>query len=320
MISEAPTRLASSATASRACADKGVVPDIPGWQLVHRLGGGGLTEVFQARPPGSPALHPAGYAVKALSARTHQPAAAYEFLCREAQAARQVESPHVVPLLAANLRQTPYFIVMPFLPGASLAELLASDSRLVLPVALWIARQVAQALDAMHAAGWLHGDIKPSNVMVAPSGHATLIDLGFARRFAESSDAWPAERPLTGSLNYLAPELLTSRIRVDVRSDLSRLGVMLYEMLAGRVPFSAADPAELVRQQREERPQDLRVVAPQLPERIARLVHSLLAKSPSRRPSACRDVVDRLAALEIQTFAERTWEHLEQLEACPGPS
>ena len=264
-----------------------------------------MTEVFQARPQSTPASQPAGYAIKTLRENRQDDGLAIGLVRREARAGCQVKSPRVVPVLAANLHQTPYFIVMPFLPGASLAELLTTGSRLVLPVALWIARQVAEALEGLQQAGWLHGDIKPGNVMVAPSGHVTLVDLGFARRLCESRDEWLVDRPLTGTLSYLAPELLTSTLRVDIRSDLYSLGVMLFEMLTGRVPFSSSDPGELARQQREEKPQDVRISVPQLPTRVARLVRSLLAKDPARRPQSPSEVTSRLAALEVETFAER---------------
>ena len=111
------------------------------------------------------------------------------------------------------------------------------------PRALWIIRQTAEALSALDRAGWMHGDVKPGNLMISPSGHVTLLDLNFARRHGESGAA--VDRCILGTFYYIAPELLTSAIRADIRSDIYSLGVVFYEMLAGRRPFEAEDMADL---------------------------------------------------------------------------
>jgi serine/threonine-protein kinase len=200
------------------------------------------------------------------------------------------------------LNEPPYYLAMPFLEGRSLAEQLRIAGQLDLPSAFWIARQVAEALDALHQAGWLHSDVKPSNIFLSPAGHVTLIDLGFARLSEERGSV--AERPVMGTIQYIAPEMLYSALGGDCASDVYSLGVTLFEMLTGRLPFDAQDVAELANQHRQELPGDLRTLVPHLPTRAARLVHQMLAKEPLRRPLAA-DLVDRLAAVEIETFAER---------------
>ncbi len=223
-------------------------------------------------------------------------------LAREAQVGRLVAHPHLVPILAADLSTPPYWVAMPFLEGMSLAEQLHAGQPLDLPVAIWIARQVTEALAALHLAGWMHGDVKPSNVMVSSSGHATLVDLGFARRTSERSAI--ADRPILGTLHYIAPEVLYSAYGGDIRSDVYSLGVMLFEMFTGRLPFDADDVAELAALHRQEVPADVRHWAPHLPTRAARLVQHMLAKEPLRRPLP-EEIIERLASLEIETFAER---------------
>lgn len=293
------------ARVSRPVAIQATEREFAGWVMSHRLGGGPLTEVFQARPAGVREISAASYVLKTVAANTRHPDAAIVALQREAHLARRVTSSHLVPILSANLAHHPPFIVLPYLPGASLAQIVERRERPDIPLALWLARQVAEALVRLHAAGWLHGDIKPANVMVAPSGHATLIDLGCASLIERSTPLRNADRPLVGSLNYLAPELLTSNQSGDVRSDLYSLGVMLFELLSGRVPFSAGDISELVRQHREDRPPDLRIVECRIPRSVCRFVATLMAKHPSRRPPSATEVVSRLAALEIETFAMR---------------
>jgi serine/threonine protein kinase len=146
--------------------------------------------------------------------------------------------------------------------------------------------------------------VKPLNIFLSPEGHATLLDLGFARRI----DARPAtiERCMTGTFNYIAPELLCKRPHADVRSDLYSLGAVLFEMLAGRVPFVAADGRDVARQHREQRSPDPRAFASNVPGELASLTMRLLAKEPLRRVQSARELVDELVRLEIAILT-RHW-------------
>lgn len=272
------------------------------WELVRLLGEGQLARVFAARPVDAPPAAPPCYAIKVLRPEWQDDARGLAFLARETHVGRKVACPHLVRVLAAQLNEPPYYVAMPLLNGHTLAERLARDEPLDLPVVAWIARQVAQALAALDEAGWMHADVKPENIFLAASGHTTLIDLGFAR--AKTERASIGERVVLGTLDYLAPEVLYSSAGGDIRSDVYSLGVTMFEMLTGRLPFDAEDVAELAAQHRQELPGDLRSLAPHVPTRTARLVHQMLAKEPLRRPVP-QDLVQRLAAIEIESFAER---------------
>lgn len=154
----------------------------------------------------------------------------------------------------------------------------------------------------MAAAGWMHADVKPTNIFVSPAGHATLIDLGFARRLEEMTSI--ATRPVLGTVEYLSPELLTASQPADIRSDVYSLGVVLFELLARRRPYVARDIAEVVALQRAAAPPDVRTLAPQIPASVAGLIRQMLSKQPLRRPEP-HELVARLTALEIETFDER---------------
>jgi len=274
------------------------------WELAGTVGEGSLTRVYRARAAdGSPGgLAP--YALKMLRAEWQHDARAVAVVRREARVGREVTHPHLIPILAHGLRRPPIYVVMPWLDGMTLAQRLASeDRRIDLPSALWIARQAAEALDALHREGWTHGDVKPANVFLSAANHVTLLDLGFARRRGETGSI--VDRCVTGTGIYLAPEMITSALKPDIRSDVYGLGVVLFEMLAGRPPFRGATLAELAAQHCQARAPDLRRLVPEAPAGVARLVADMLAKQPLRRPQTPAELIDRLVRLEIANFARR---------------
>jgi serine/threonine protein kinase len=273
------------------------------WRLMRRIGEGQLCRVYAAKPVTHAADRPADYAVKILTERWADHPAAIEVMRREAVVGRKISHPHLVSVLSAHVGAAPYFLVMPLLDGASLAERLAAAERPSVPAALWFARQTAEALDALHQEGWMHADVKPSNILVSPDGHATLLDLGFARQPADATSI--VNRCVTGTMQYIAPEMLTSALRPDIRSDIYSLGATLYEALGGRPPFQAPSLEQLADMHRQIEPRPLRLLNPVLPGDVARFVHQMLAKEPLRRPQTPAEVVERLVSLEIQTFHMR---------------
>jgi serine/threonine protein kinase len=272
------------------------------WQLVRLVAEGALARLYQARPAES-RDRPALYALKLLRERWHESPEAVACLRREAMLGRSVSHAHLVSVLAAHVNEPPYYLVMPWLQGATLAARLAGGWRPALSAALWISRQIAEALAALHADGWMHADVKSSNVLVSGDLHATLLDLGFARRVEETANL--ADRPVVGTAHYVAPEMITSVWGADIRSDIYSLGVLLYELLAGRLPFPGGDLSTIVRAHRDAWPQPLRHLAPHVPHDVAWLVHEMLAKDPLRRPQTPRELAERLIRLEIATLAER---------------
>ncbi|MGD0901076.1 MAG: serine/threonine-protein kinase [Thermoguttaceae bacterium] len=311
---ESPVQIDAEAACRTAAG--GTVPRLAGhWELVALAAEGSWAQVYCARPAGSPPDSPAAYAVKTLRPDRQGDATALGLLAREALAGRSVSHPHLISILEVQLRQAPPLVVMPWLEGATLAARLAAGWGPDLPEALWIARQAAEALAALDSAGWIHGDIKPSNLFVSPEGHVTLLDLGFARHRGDAPHRGAtmlrmvpgpaAGRCLIGTPYYLAPECFSDSLGPDIRSDLYSLGIVLYELLSGRLPFERQDLAGLANQHKRTAPVRLGRLAPHLPLEVARLVHEMLAKDPLRRPQAPGEVVGRLVGLEIATFTER---------------
>jgi serine/threonine-protein kinase len=132
------------------------------------------------------------------------------------------------------------------------------------------------------------------------------LDLNFARQSDESGAA--VDRCILGTFYYIAPELLTSAMRADIRSDIYSLGVVFFEMLGGRRPFEAEDMADLASQHLQSSPPDLKELAPHLSDGVVQLVRRMIAKDPSRRPQSPEELIADLMRLEIETFSERDGE------------
>jgi serine/threonine protein kinase len=271
------------------------------WQLTQRIARGPLCDVYRARPQSS--AGPAGYALKLLRPEWQEHPQAIALMRREAQVGNCVSHRHLVAVLSAQADMAPYFLVTPWLDGATLEGYLQANGRLPLAIALWIARQTAEALDALYSAGWMHGDIKPANVHIAQGWHLTLLDLGFARRLNNPGTA--ADRFGLGSASYLAPETITSRLATDIRSDIYSLGATLFPTLSGRPPYLCESLEAMVHAHRRQAPPRLRSLVATLPSEVAELVQAMLAKDPLRRPQTPAELVSQLVRLEIDALAER---------------
>lgn len=276
------------------------LPRIGEWQPVRLIGEGQLCRVYAARPLSHGGDRAAVYALKLLDERWSAEPAAIEVMRREAIVGRKLSHPHLISVLSAHVEAAPCFLIMPLLEGRTLSQQFSRGDRPSLPMALWIARQTAEALDALHQSGWMHADVKPSNLFLSPDGHVTLLDLGFARRPDDTASI--INRCVTGTMHYIAPEMITSALRPDIRSDIYSLGATLYELLAGRPPFIARSMEQLAELHRQAEPELLRKLSPLVPTPVARLVHQMLSKEPLRRPQTPAEVVDRLVALEIENF------------------
>lgn len=270
------------------------------WQLTKLAGKGSFTDVYLARPMGCRPNWPADYAVKVLREQYVGDQVATDLLRREVEVASQVSHQHLVPVLEAQFGESANYLVMPRLKGVSVGQALAKTGYISVRQTLWITRQIAEALGTMHGAGWLHGDVKPENVMVSSDGHATLIDLGFALR---KSEAMMTElRTARGTLKYVAPETMTSAYASDERSDIYSLGISLYQMLTGQLPFAANDPAELIESHRGQPIPDPRKFNARIPDDLVRLLSRMTAKQPSRRPQSIRELLVNLVPLEVSAM------------------
>jgi serine/threonine-protein kinase len=274
------------------------------WQLVRLLSESEMARVYVARAADAGQDAPASYVLKVLRNPWWRDPQAIEMQRRAAWIGRTLSHPNLLPVLSAGVQHPPFYLVSPKLAGQQLGRVLQDEAQLPTPVILWIVRQVAEALHALHeTVGMIHADVKPANIMVSGEGHATLIDLGYAQSKTETRH-W-SSRPVVGTLHYIAPETITSSLVAEPSSDLYSLGVTFYQMLTGRLPFPVDDPKELVRLHREASPECVRQLVPDLPKPVASLVHRLLAKNPLRRPGSAQELACELTRLEIDCFGLR---------------
>jgi len=278
-------------------------PSIGRWQIVQLLGKGPWSRVYRAKPVGSDVEAHTDYAIKvARQDADADGATAVRLIRREASVGLAVAHPHLTCVLSSHVSQSPHYVVMPYLKGVTLEAALDEAGSVLTPHALWIARQTAQAIGALHEYGWLHSDVKPHNIFVSQGGRVTLLDLGLARRIGHAECA--SDGPLVGTLAYAAPEAFSSVEEAGPSSDIYSLGVTLFRMLTGTLPFAGSAAKDLAAAHLNSTPPDPRQFNPQLPIRVVRLIRRMLAKQPLSRPPAA-ELVAWLAELEIDTLDER---------------
>jgi serine/threonine protein kinase len=275
------------------------LPRIPGYELTARLGGGPLTTVYAGQELGTD--RPC--AVKVLRPEWEDEPSVVKLLQREARVGLSLRHPRLVQLLDAHVTRPPFFLVMELVHGESLRKRLDREYRLQVSSALWVTRQTAEALARLHQAGFVHGDVKPDNIRLIDTGSAVLIDLGFAHRPGENA-SFLAQGYILGTVNYLAPELCVLSPEDSTANDVFSLGVTLFEMLSGRLPYPGGSTEKVLRRHAADPPADIRRYVVNVANDLASLIDRMLARRPGDRPSASA-VLQRLIQLEIATLGRR---------------
>jgi serine/threonine protein kinase len=266
------------------------------YRVTGKLGTGGMGVVYEAEDTRLPRK----VALKFLPEDVaDDPDAARRFR-REAETIALLNHPNICTIYDIDEHQGRAFIAMECAAGMNLKAYMARKT-LATAELIDIAQQVTRALDAAHARGIVHRDIKPGNIVVSPQQQVKVLDFGLARRFRAESGALGPDgstipgRPM-GTANYMAPERIL-QLPLDPRSDLFSLGVVIYEMATGRLPFGAPSPSEIVTNVLEKEPAPVTSLSADRPRELDRIVKHLLAKRAADRFQSAAELQEALTAL-----------------------
>ncbi len=247
-------------------------PTVGIWRLTGTLHRGKWCDLYGAQPADATGSPRSDYVVKIVRRSTQEDPEAARQIRTEAAAGTSARQPHLVTILDGQLDGARPYIVMPRIEAVTLTSVMASANPLFpqpLPVVLWWLRQCAQGLVALHSAGWVHGDIKPDNILLDTRGHVTVIDLGLAQRIGTLS---PTQ--FSGTPDYSAPERLACQSPWQPSSDIYALGVVLDRLLTSQS---------------------------KIPTSLLQWKNRALSEDPAARPTAVSSV-DSLLKLEIETL------------------
>jgi serine/threonine protein kinase len=272
------------------------------YRITAPLGEGGMAAVYKAFQPGVDRF----VALKVLPQHYAKDPQFVERFEREAKVLAKLQHPHILPVHDFGEADGGYtYIVMPFVESGDLAELM-TQRRLSLPEISRIIGQVGDALDYAHSQGIVHRDVKPSNILVDGRGNCLLTDFGLAKIVSGYANKLTGSGFVVGTPEYMAPEQGMSEA-TDGRCDIYALGVILYELVTGRVPFSAETPVAIILKHVSDPLPPPRQINPNIPEVVEQVILKAMAKSPADRYATPGDMIEALqAAIQIITPTQQT--------------
>ncbi|HUA94597.1 MAG TPA: Stk1 family PASTA domain-containing Ser/Thr kinase [Acidimicrobiales bacterium] len=254
------------------------------YELTHLIARGGMAQVYRARDR----LLDRPVAIKVLFPELSVDRAFVERFRREAQAAANLSHPNIVPVFDWGEDGGTYFIVMEFVDGQPLSAILRSTGTLPPTRVADIGANVAAALSYAHRHGVIHRDVKPGNVLITEDQQVKVTDFGIARA-VNTEESLTQTGAVMGTATYFSPEQAEG-VGVDARSDIYSLGVVLYEMVAGRPPFLGDTPVAVASKHVRDYPPRLRDLAPLVPPALEAVIMKAMAKSPSDRYATADDL------------------------------
>lgn len=258
------------------------------YEIEKLLGSGGMGAVYLAKDRILASDH---VAIKVLHRQLAFEQKYTQRFLREVQLMRRVNHPNVVRTFDVGADGDTVYLTMEYAPGRSLLRLIERDNLAVEQLPELII-QICEGLEAIHSAGIIHRDLKPENIIVVEDGTAKITDFGVARpEFSELT----AHNEIIGSAAYMAPEVWSGK-SLTTSLDLYGLGIILYEMATGSLPFEAESPAALMRKHLDEEPVAPREVNKAVPQWLNRVILRLMAKAPEDRPRSAREVIEMVQA------------------------
>jgi hypothetical protein len=278
---------------------------LAGYEIQERIGRGGMAVVYRALDLRLGRL----VALKVLAPHLGEDEAFRQRFMRESRAAAGVDHPHIVPVFEAGEAAGVLFIAMRYVSGGDVRSLIEAQGRLSAARTARIAGQVASALDAAHAHGLVHRDVKPANILLGQASgsdvdHVYLSDFGLSKHSLAPTTLTSTGQFL-GTLDYVAPEQIQGH-PVDGRADQYGLACAVVEMLSGAPPFRREDSMALMWAQLEAAPPRLTERRPELPPAVDEVIATAMSKAPAGRYPTCRDFAAALATAVDQHVPQRT--------------
>lgn len=254
------------------------------YTILERIGGGGMADVYRAHDK----LLDRSVAVKVLRSQFTNDDDFVTRFRREAQAAAKLSHPNIVNIYDVGKDEDVYYIVMEYISGETLKDRIQREAPLPIEIAVNIAMEIAEALEHAHQNGIIHCDIKPHNILMTRSGRIKVTDFGIAR--AVTSSTMTQTGTIIGSVHYFSPEQAKGSI-IGAKSDIYSLGVVLYEMLTGKVPFTGESPISIALKHLQEEPQPPRETNPEIPPWIEAIILKAMAKEPAARFESITEII-----------------------------
>ena len=255
------------------------------YELQELIGGGGMADVYRAKD----LLLDRLVAVKILHEQFKRDTEFIQKFHKEAQAAAKLTHPNIVNIFDVGVMGDDHYIVMEYVPGSTLKDRIKQEGHLSVADSLQVARDIASALAHAHANNLVHCDIKPHNILMMPDGSAKVADFGIARAVTESTMTYTGN--VVGSVHYFSPEQAKGTM-ITPRSDVYALGVVMYEMLTGQLPFTGETPVSIAMKHLQEEPRSVRQLDSSIPPVVEAIVARAMQKDANMRPSSSELVQD----------------------------
>ncbi len=284
------------------------------FRLEEQIGAGGMSTVYRAFDP----TLERWVAIKLMHRDMSADADQLERFRREARAVARLSHPHVVTVIDAGEDDGTPFIVLEYVEGETLKERIRRLGRLPVAEAVAYAIEVGRALSAAHAEKLVHRDVKPQNVLIDPEGRAKVTDFGIARSLEAHGLTAPGR--VLGTTDYVSPEQALGH-DVTEQSDVYSLGIVLYEMLAGQVPFKADTQVAVAMKHVQDRLPDIQKLRPEISSALAAVIERATAKETGNRYATAAEMVhdlEQVLAIEAARAGETSGEATTVLRALPG--
>jgi serine/threonine protein kinase len=287
--------------------EQGQMQQIPGYQIISKLGAGAMAAVFKARQLSLDRI----VAVKVLPKRLSENKEFVDRFYKEGKAAARLNHPNIVGAVDVGEANGFHYFVMEYVEGQTVFDKLEKGERYTEKEALKLIIQTCEALAHAHKAGFIHRDVKPKNIMITKDGNAKLADMGLARETSDAEAAQAEAGKAYGTPYYIAPEQIRGELDVDARADLYSLGATFYHMVTGRVPFDAPTPSAVMHKHLREDLIPPDHLNPDLSAGVGEIIEVAMKKKAKDRYQTAEEMLDdlkRVAAGEAPQIARKHYD------------